>query len=90
MPDAASHRLAEQISHAYPELRVHGQEMVMVEEVGTLRGRNFRGICLVGVGPDGWLANWHQYSDVVENIVPEGIERAARFAYAMAQRIDEG
>jgi hypothetical protein len=87
-PDTASLRLAEQTSHDHPELRVHGQEMTIVEEVGTLRGRNFRGICLVGVGRDGWLANWHQYSDITENIVPEGVERAARFAYRMAQKLD--
>lgn len=87
-PDAASLSLAEQTSQLHPELRVRGQEMVMVEEVGTLRGRGFRGICLVGVGPDGWLANWHQYTDIAENIVPEGVERAARFAYCMAQKLD--
>jgi hypothetical protein len=62
--------------------------MVIVEEVGTLRGRGFRGICLVGVGPDGWLANWHLYSDTVDNIVPEGVERAAHFALAMLETLD--
>lgn len=87
-PDRASLNLATQTSQRHPELEVHGREMVMVEEVGTLRGRGFRGICLVGVGSDGWLANWHQYSDVTENIVPSGIERAAKFAHGMAQEID--
>jgi hypothetical protein len=62
--------------------------MVMLEEVGSLRGRGYRGICLAGVGPDGWLANWHQYSDIVENIVPAGVERVARFGLAMLQTLD--
>jgi hypothetical protein len=40
------------------------------------------------VGPDGWLANWHRYSDNVYSIEPAGIERAARFALAMMQTLD--
>ena len=62
--------------------------MIIVEEVGALRRRGFRGICLVGVGPDGWLANWHLYSDTIDNIVPAGVERAARFALAMLETLD--
>jgi hypothetical protein len=87
-PDAESLALAERAGQQHPELQVGGREMVIVEEVGTLRGRGFRGICLVGVGPDGWLANWHLYSDTVENIVPGGVERAARFALAMLETLD--
>jgi hypothetical protein len=87
-PDAESLALAEQTAQQHPDLHVQGREMVIVEEVGTLRGRGYRGICLVGVGPDGWLANWHQYTDTAENIIPAGVERAARFALAMLQTLD--
>jgi hypothetical protein len=87
-PDAESLALAEQTARRRPDLQVDGRKMVIVEEVGTLRGRGFRGICLVGVGPDGWLANWHLYSDTVDNIVPEGVERAAHFALAMLETLD--
>jgi hypothetical protein len=62
---------------------------VIAEEVGALRARGYRGICLAGVGADGWLANWHRYSDHFANIEPSGIERAARFALAMLQTQDE-
>jgi hypothetical protein len=87
-PDADSLALAERTAQRHPDLQVSGREMVIVEEVGALRRRGFRGICLVGVGRDGWLANWHLYSDTVDNIVPAGVERAARFALAMLETLD--
>ncbi len=87
-PDLESVRLAEKTARNYPELAVNGRNMFIGDEVGALRGRDYRGICLVGVGEDGWPANWHQYSDTLVNIQPEGIERAARFALAMMQELD--
>jgi hypothetical protein len=87
-PDDESLALAEETAQQHPELEVTGRPVVIVEEVGALRKRGFRGLCLVGVGEDGWLANWHQYSDNSDNIEPEGLERAARFAYAMLQTLD--
>jgi len=60
-----------------------------VEEVGALRGRGYRGLCLVGVGEDGFLVNWHQTSDVSANIVPATLEQAARFGLAFARTLDE-
>jgi hypothetical protein len=88
-PDAESLALAEETASSHPDSQVTGRPMVMVEEVGCLRGRGFRGLCLVGVGKDGWLANWHRYSDNLDNIEPEGLERAARFAWAMMQTLDQ-
>ncbi|MCA9957580.1 MAG: M28 family peptidase [Anaerolineales bacterium] len=87
-PDSESVRLAEKTARNHPQLGVNGRSMVIGEEVGALRGRDYRGICLAGVGDDGWLANWHQYSDHFDNIQPAGIERAARFALAMMQELD--
>jgi hypothetical protein len=87
-PDEESLALAEETSRQHPELGVNGRAMVITEEVGALRGRGYRGICIAGVGPDGWLANWHRYSDHVANVEPMGLERAARFALAMMQTLD--
>jgi hypothetical protein len=87
-PDEASLALAQETERLHPALGVRPRDMVIVEEVGTLRGRGYRGICLAGVGEDGWLANWHRYSDCVENIRPAGVERAARFALAMMETLD--
>ncbi len=87
-PDPESLRLAERVARKQPELGVLARKMIIGEEVGALRSRDYRGICLVGVGEDGWLANWHQYSDRLESIEPVGLERAARFALAMMQELD--
>jgi hypothetical protein len=67
-----------------------GRELVIMEEVGTLRGRGYRGLCIAGVGADGWLANWHQPSDTVDQIVPGGVECAARFGRALLEERDRG
>ncbi|MEJ5309326.1 MAG: M20/M25/M40 family metallo-hydrolase [Anaerolineae bacterium] len=87
-PDAESLAWAERVSQQHPEMDIHGREMVIGEEVGALRIRGYRGVCLSGFGPDGWLENWHQTSDNVENLVPAGLEKATRFAWAMMQHLD--
>ncbi len=87
-PDRESLRWAERTAQRHPELGVTGRPMIIGEEVGALRGRDYRGLCLVGVGEDGWLANWHQYSDEFAHVEAAGIERAARFALAMLEELD--
>lgn len=88
-PDLDSLQLAFEASHRHPKLDVKGRPMVINDEVAALRRRGYRGICLAGVGPDGYLENWHQHSDTVANIKPAGVEKAARFALAMLQTLDE-
>ena len=88
-PDAESLAWAERTSRQHPEMDIQGREMVIGEEVGALNVRGYRGVCLSGFGPDGWLENWHQTSDNVENLVPAGLEKASRFAWAMMQDLDK-
>jgi hypothetical protein len=88
-PDAESLAWAGETARQHPELGIVGVPMTIVEEIGTLRGRGFRGICLVGVGEDGWLVNWHQHSDTAANINPAALEKAATFTLAMLQNLDE-
>jgi hypothetical protein len=88
-PDPESLQLAAETARRNPDLGVVGVPMNMIEEVGTLRARGFRGICLVGVGEDGWLVNWHQNTDVSANIDPASMEKAVRFTMAMLQTLDE-
>ncbi|MFC1959320.1 M28 family peptidase [Chloroflexota bacterium] len=88
-PDPDSIALAEETCRQHPEYGVRGQEMVIVEEIGALRGRGYRGLCLVGTGQDGWLVNWHRYTDASENIETLPLETAARYGWAMMQILDE-
>ncbi|HZU86346.1 MAG TPA: M28 family peptidase [Anaerolineaceae bacterium] len=87
-PDAESLALAQETAMLHPEFQVSGQPVVITEEVGVLRRRGYRGLCLAGLGEDGWLANWHRYTDDSAHIDPSGLERAARFGLAMAQTLD--
>ncbi|MGC9358533.1 MAG: M28 family metallopeptidase, partial [Anaerolineae bacterium] len=87
-PDSESLAWVEETARAHPEIPISGREMVIGEEVGALRKRGYRGVCLVGYGEDGWLANWHQPTDTVANVNPAGLEKAARFAWAMIEHLD--
>jgi hypothetical protein len=87
-PDDESLTWALETARKNPELAVRGAPMTITEEVGTLRGRGYRGICIAGQGKDGWLVNWHQYSDNIAGINPQSLETAARFAWAMLQNLD--
>lgn len=87
-PDSESLALAREVAALHPELQVTGREMIMMEEVAALRKQGYRGICLVGMGEDGWLANWHQYSDNSRNIETQPLERAAHFAWYMLEQLD--
>ena len=88
-PDPESLAWAARTARRHPELGVEGRPVVIVEEVGSLRGRGFRALGLVGVDEEGWLANWHRLEDDLAHLDPEGTERAARFALAMLRLLDE-
>jgi hypothetical protein len=87
-PDAESVVWAATTAQQHPELGLSGRAMVMGEEVGTLRSRGYRGLCLAGYGEDGWLANWHQTTDDTAHLVPTGLTKASRFAWQMLQGLD--
>lgn len=88
-PDDASAALANRTAAAHPELNVTGREVPLLDEVATLRRRNFAAIGLSGMAADGFPANWHQKTDTLENIDPVPLETAARFAWAMIEMLDQ-
>lgn len=87
-PDHLTLAYAVETARENPELGVKGVPMTIIEEVAVLRTRGYRGLCLVGVGEDGWPVNWHRSEDAVVNITPKSIERAATFAWKLVQKID--
>lgn len=88
-PDPYSAALAAETARQHPDLGIKGKSMVILEEISALRARGYKGLCLVGVGEDGFLVNWHQKSDVSANIDPAKLEKAARFALAYAETLDQ-
>lgn len=52
--------LPQQVMIATVERLCHSDPRIVIfEEVAALRRRGFAGLCIAGVGPDGWLENWH-------------------------------
>lgn len=87
-PDADTLHLAQTVAAKHPELQVTGSKPLIYDEVATLRRRGFRGITLVGLDSDGFLGNWHQRTDTIENIEPHALERAAQLAWHMMKHLD--
>ncbi len=88
-PDPYSAMLAMETARSSPEFAgVRGRAVTIVEEVGALRGRGCRGLCLVGVGADGFPVNWHRSTDTSANVAPEKVAQAARFGLAYAHTLD--
>jgi len=81
--------VAQKVADEYPDWHIKGTPMTILEEVLPLRQKGMRALCVVGIGEDGWLVNWHQHSDNSENVRPEPLEKAANFVLAMCHEIDK-
>ena len=81
-------RLAQATANKHPELGVTGREMLILEEVATLRQAGQNALCLMGYDEKGYLPFWHRVSDRLENLEPETLARAARFSWELLQEID--
>jgi len=81
-------RLVAGVAQRHPELAVTGREMLIVEEVATLRSRGYNAIAIAGYNDKGFLPNWHRLSDRLEQIEPETLSRAACYTWALIQEVD--
>ena len=82
-------RLAAETAQCHPELGVSGRDMLILEEVATLRHAGHNALCLMGYDEKGYLPFWHRLSDRLENLQPATLERAARFTWELIQKIDQ-
>lgn len=80
--------LAATVARQHPELRVKGKPMTTLEEVAPLVRWGYEAICIAGYDELGALPNWHRLSDTFEQIEPETLERAHRYAAALVREID--
>ena len=88
-PDAELQALAADIAAQRPELGVRAAQMTMEDEVGTLRRRGYRAICIAGRDPaTGTLPHWHRSEDTVETVSIEFMERAADLVTALLEGLD--
>jgi len=88
-PDSTLLQSAQRVANRHPELAFKAEEMMVVDEVQTLRRLGYRAICLAGrdTATDS-LAYWHTSDDVVDNINGHALARAAEFVWAMLKELD--
>ena len=88
-PDPDLLALAEHVAARRPALGVHAAQMTMEDEVGTLRRRGYRAICVAGRDPaTGTLPHWHRADDTADTVSAEALERAAGFVMALLEELD--
>ncbi|MFZ5920510.1 MAG: M28 family peptidase [Chloroflexota bacterium] len=87
-PGPRIRRLADETAEANPDLNVVGQDMLILEEVATLRMLGYEALCLMGYDENGYLPHWHRLSDNYDNLEPDTLQRAARFTWELMKRID--
>ncbi len=80
--------LAAGVARQFPGLGVTGKEMLILEEIASLRRHGYRAVCVAGHNQQGYLPNWHRISDTLENIEPETLTRAAHYTWALMKALD--
>jgi hypothetical protein len=81
--------VAARVAVQRPELGVHAAQMTMEDEVGTLRRKGYRAICVAGCDPvTGTLPHWRRADDTVDTISAEVLGRAVDFVVGMLAELD--
>jgi hypothetical protein len=89
-PDTELLALAEDVAARQPELQARPAEMLMEDEVGTLRRLGYRAICIAGYDPaTGTLPHWHRPTDTAETVSTQFMGRAVTFLMAMLEEVDK-
>lgn len=88
-PDAGLLAIARDVAAQHPELGARGAQMTGEDEVGTLRRKGYRAICIAGRDPlTGVLPHWHRADDTADTVAPEFMGRAADYVMAMLRVLD--
>jgi hypothetical protein len=88
-PEATLHALAAEVAGRRPELGARPAQMVMEDEVGTLRRRGYRALCLAGRdATSGTLPRWHRPDDTAETVSGEFLARATELVLALLTALD--
>jgi len=88
-PDPEMLNLTKRVAAHSTDLNVQEAQMTMEDEIGTLRRRGYKAICIAGMDPDtGSLPRWHRPDDTVDSVSIEIMETAADFVTRMLREID--
>lgn len=88
--DAKLLALADELVRERPELRAARKSYQGAYTDGAIGIKHgLPTITFLGLGPDGWIPNLHQMSDVIEHVDPDTVARTTDFVEALVRRIDE-
>lgn len=88
-PDPDLLASAERVATRHPQWAVRPAEMIIEDEVRTLRYGGYRALCIAGMDPrTGTLAHWHRADDMPETVSLAALENAARFVQALLEEMD--
>ncbi len=81
--------LADRLAEENPELRAYSKEQKAAYTDGAIGIKaGLRCLTFVGYTPDGIIPNWHQPTDVFENVDFDAIKRTMDFVWLLMQAID--
>jgi hypothetical protein len=88
-PDPDLLALVERTAKQLADLNIKGAQMLMEDEVRTLRNSKYRAICIAGRDPQtGSLPHWHRSDDTIDTISTETLERATKFVVALLNEVE--
>ncbi len=88
-PDRRLVALASAVAGRHPQLRVRAARVTMEDEVGTLRRRGYRALCIGGIDPaTNTLAHWHRPDDTPDKVSAHALERAVEYLAAFLKSLD--
>ena len=88
-PDPGLLALARRVASSRPELLVAEAQMLMEDEVRTLRQNGYRAIGIAGRDPStGSLPHWHRAGDTPDKVSQTVMQRAADFVTALLRELD--
>jgi hypothetical protein len=88
-PDTELQAVVANVAARRLDLGVRAAQMTMEDEVGTLRRRGYRAICIAGRDPaTGTLPHWHRADDTAETVSGEFMDRAVDLFVALLKDLD--
>jgi hypothetical protein len=88
-PDPALLAVARRVAGSRPEWKIEQAEMLMEDEVRTLRQHGYQALGIAGRDPStGSLPFWHRADDTADKVSDKVMRRAADFVTAILREID--
>ena len=90
-PSPTLFALAEELREELPELNAYSLPYTTLHTDATcLMANGMESLSFVGLTKDGRIPDWHQVSDVYENVDPGTVAATEEFVWRLLLRLDEG